>query len=123
MRMLVLGGGLQGSAAAFDLLRTEGVQSVVVADRPGFEAPAFLVPHVGRKLRIVALDASDRIAARAAMEDVDAVVCALPYFFNYEMSELAILAGAHFCDLGGNTEIVERQRTLDARARAARVSV
>jgi lysine 6-dehydrogenase len=152
MRFLVLGGGLQGSAAAFDLMRTEGVESVTLADRPGYEPPAFLREprsgssssrlvssaeesdgegdgggeQVGRResgLRVIALDASDRLAVRAAMDDVDAVVCALPYFFNYDMSELAILAGAHFCDLGGNTEIVERQRTLDARARIAGVSV
>src|SRR5690348_8061734 len=104
MRFLVLGGGLQGSAAAFDLLRTEGVESVVVADRPGFEPPPFLRGHIGGKLAILPLDATDRIAVRAAMDGVDAVVCALPYFFNYDMSELAILSGAHFCDLGGNTE-------------------
>ena len=34
--------------------------------------------------------------------------CALP------IAEAAIAAGAHFCDLGGNTEIVENQKALNA---------
>src|SRR5690606_3422774 len=32
-------------------------------------------------------------------------------------------AGSHFCDLGGNTEIVLRQKELDGRARERGVSV
>ena len=32
MRFLVLGGGLQGSACAFDLLDQDDVESVIIAD-------------------------------------------------------------------------------------------
>jgi lysine 6-dehydrogenase len=39
------------------------------------------------------------------------------------MTRLTIDAGAHFCDLGGNTELVEEQLELDAEAKAAGVSV
>ena len=39
MKMLVMGGGAQGSAAAFDLVRNKSVERVVVADRVG-GAPA-----------------------------------------------------------------------------------
>jgi hypothetical protein len=57
------------------------------------------------------------------MEGMTSVVCALPYYFNLPMTKLAIEAGANFADLGGNTEIVEGQRKLDAKATAAGVSV
>jgi lysine 6-dehydrogenase len=57
------------------------------------------------------------------MQGCDAVMCALPYYFNFEMSRLAIKAGAHFCDLGGNTEIVFQQRELDPDAKAKQVTV
>jgi lysine 6-dehydrogenase len=57
------------------------------------------------------------------MAGVDGVLCALPYFFNFEMAELAVECGAHYCDLGGNTEIVERQRSLHDRAAAEGLSV
>ena len=57
------------------------------------------------------------------MQGCNAVMCALPYYFNFDMSRLAIKAGAHFCDLGGNTEIVFQQRELDPDAKAKQVTV
>ena len=43
---------------------------------------------------------------------------AIPYYFNYDLAEMAVEAGVHFCDLGGNTEIVFQQKELDGEARA-----
>lgn len=123
MNFLVLGGGAQGSAAAFDLLRTEGVDRVVIADQATGHVRPFLRPHLGGRLSRITLDATDHGAVREALDGVDAVVCALPYYFNYEMAELAVECGCHYCDLGGNTEIVERQRTLHERAKAKGLSV
>lgn len=123
MKILVLGGGQQGSAAAFDLLRTSAVDQVTLADARVDELPPFLTPHVGGRLRVEQLDARDAEAVRAVMRGADAVVCALPYYFNLEMTRLALEAGAHYCDLGGNTEIVGEQKELDERARAAGLSV
>jgi lysine 6-dehydrogenase len=122
MKVLVLGGGAQGSAAAYDLLQDDGVTEVVIGDMQTEVAP-FLRPFVGGKLRVERVDARDEGSVRRAMEGMTSVVCALPYYFNLPMTRLAIEAGAHFADLGGNTEIVEAQRRLDAEARAAGVSV
>lgn len=123
MKVLVVGGGAQGSAAAFDLLRQSGIERVTVADVRAVEPPAFLRPFLGSRLELRTLDARDLSAIRGAMIGTDAVLCALPYFFNFEMAELAVECGAHYCDLGGNTEIVERQRTLHERAAAKGLSV
>ncbi|TVR52467.1 MAG: saccharopine dehydrogenase [Gemmatimonadales bacterium] len=123
MRLLVLGGGAQGSAAAYDLLQDDGVEAVVVGDLQTDHVAPFLRPHLGGRLEVVAVDAGDEESARNAMHGMDGVVCALPYYFNHSMSRLAIEAGAHFADLGGNTGIVEEQRTLDGAARARGVSV
>jgi lysine 6-dehydrogenase len=120
---LVLGGGAQGSAAAFDLVRHPDVESVVIADRVVSRPAPFLEPYLGRRLELRALDAGDARAVASAMAGMDGVLCALPYFFNYDMAALAVAARAHYCDLGGNTEIVERQRGLDAEARRQGVSV
>jgi lysine 6-dehydrogenase len=57
------------------------------------------------------------------MQGAKSVMCALPYYFNLEMTKLAIEAGAHFSDLGGNTEIVSQQKALSAAAKAKGVSV
>src|SRR5881396_451849 len=95
MRMLVLGAGLQGSACAYDLLRQPGVERVTIADLKPERIPAFLKPHVGKRLALV----------------------------NLEVSRAAVDAGVHCADLGGNTEIVFQQKKLDAEAKQRNVSV
>jgi lysine 6-dehydrogenase len=124
MRMLVLGAGLQGSACAYDLLQNDAIAEVRLADRTVEHLPKFLQPYVdGERLKLITLDVKDALAVKAAMEGVQAVMCALPYYFNLPMTEAAIAAGAHFCDLGGNTEIVQQQKAIDAKAKAAGVTV
>ena len=124
MRMLVLGAGLQGGACAYDLLQNPAVSEVRLADRTVEHLPAFLEPYVGgERLKLITLDVKDSAGVRAAMDGVQAVMCALPYYFNLPMTEAAIEAGAHFCDLGGNTEIVQNQKQLSAKAAAKGVTV
>ena len=123
MKFLVLGGGTQGSAAAFDLLQDNAVDEVVIADlRPDSLHPA-LRPYLGGRLTTVRANASCEWEVAAAMDGATGVLCAFPYYFNYDMARLAVRSGAHFTDLGGNTALVERQRGLDARAREAGLSV
>ena len=124
MRMLVLGAGLQGGACAYDLLQNPAVSEVRLADRTVEHLPAFLEPYVGgERLKLITLDVKDSAGVRAAMDGVQAVMCALPYYFNLPMTEAAIEAGAHFCDLGGNTEIVQNQKQLNDKAAAKGVTV
>ena len=114
MRMLVLGAGLQGSACAYDLLQNPAVAEVRLADLHIDHLPDFLAPYSGKRLIPTRLDVRDREAVLAVMRESDAVMSAIPYYFNFELARLAVEAGAHFCDLGGNTEIVFQQRELDA---------
>src|SRR5690606_19659828 len=122
MRMLVLGAGQQGSACAYDLLtRTDAI--VVLADRRTDAVPDFLRPFLGARLTVEPLDATDRDSVDRLLRGVTATMCALPYYLNPPMTEAAIEAGSHFCDLGGNTEIVLRQKEMAGRARECGVSV
>ena len=123
MRMLVLGAGLQGSACAFDLLQDNSVSEVRLADLHLGHLPSFLAPYSGPRLIPTPLDVRNRDAVLALMRGCDAVMCALPYYFNLEMTRIAIEAGAHYCDLGGNTEIVFEQRELDPDAKARNLTV
>lgn len=122
MKMLVLGAGLQGSACAFDLL-THTDAAVTMADSRPASLPAFLRPWQGQRLTTSTLDARDEGAVLGAMRGHDAVQSALPYYLNYAMARLAVRAGTHFADLGGNTEIVRQQETLEPEARERGVSV
>ena len=123
MKMLVLGGGLQGSACAYDLLRSGSVESVTIADIAPDKLPAWLVKAGGSRLKAVRLDATDEAAALALMKGHQSVMSALPYYFNGTMARLAVEAGCNFADLGGNTEIVMEQKKLDGAAKARNVSV
>lgn len=123
MRMLVLGAGLQGSACAYDLLQDPQVKEVRLADIRIGDLEPFLAPYSGKRLIPTPLDVRDHDAVMGLMRDSDAVMSALPYYFNYDMAVCAVDAGVHFCDLGGNTEIVFQQKTLHERARAEEASV
>ncbi|MFN2325679.1 MAG: saccharopine dehydrogenase family protein [Gemmatimonadales bacterium] len=123
MRMLVLGAGLQGSACAYNLLQHNEIGHVTVADLNPDNLPAFLAPLQGDRLSTARLDAKDTTAVAALIKGHDAVMCALPYYFNEPMTRAAIESGAHFSDLGGNTAIVQEQKKLHQRALAANLSV
>lgn len=122
MRILVLGSGLQGSACAFDLLTTTDAK-VSLADHAPEHLPAFLKPYLGRRLAVFKVEAQDEKNLRDVMCGHDAVLSALPYYLNVHLARLAIDAGSHFADLGGNTEIVQRQAELDGEARTKGVTV
>lgn len=122
MRMLVLGAGQQGSACAYDLL-VNSSHDVVLADIDPGEPPAFLTPFLGGRLTISRFDATDETAVRDIVSGAAATMSALPYYLNQSLAEIAVDSGSHFCDLGGNTEIVMSQKALHSAAREVGVSV
>jgi lysine 6-dehydrogenase len=123
MRMLVLGAGLQGSACAYDLLQRPEVERVTLADLHPRRLAAFLKKKKSKRLVTARLDAKHSARLRKLMRGHDAVLNALPYYFNYRVAKAAIATGLHCADLGGNTEIVQQQKTLHAAARQQQVSV
>ena len=126
MRILILGAGRQGTAAAFDLAR-EGARSIVLADR-SYSAARASAERVdalaGRPVaRAVELFADDLSGVRQAMEEADITLSAVPYYFNVALSKVALEARRHFVDMGGNTEVVRQQLALHEAAKAAGVAV
>ncbi|MDQ6829317.1 MAG: saccharopine dehydrogenase NADP-binding domain-containing protein [Gemmatimonadota bacterium] len=121
--MLVLGAGLQGSACAFDLLQNPDVQEVRLADVNVQHLAPFLAPYSGKRLIPTQIDVRDREAVLAVMRESNAVMSAIPYYFNYELAKLAVEAGTNFADLGGNTEIVFQQKRLSDKAREKGVTI
>lgn len=123
MRMLVLGAGLQGSACAYDLLQNPDVTEVRLADLHVEHLHEFLAPYSGKKLIPTPVDVRDKGATIALMRQADATMSAIPYYFNLELAKLAVEAGTHFSDLGGNTQIVFEQKKLHAEAQKKNISV
>ena len=102
MKMLVLGAGLQGCACAYDLLQNPAVSQVTLADLRPDNLPAFLAPHRGKRLTAVVLDVTDGAAVRSVMTGHQAVMSAIPYYFNEQMARAAVDCGLNYSDLGGN---------------------
>jgi len=123
MRMLVLGAGLQGSACAYDLLQRPEVERVTLADLHPNRVAAFLKKKKNKRLVTARLDARRGPQLAKLMRGHDAVMNALPYYFNYSVAKAAVAAGLHCADLGGNTEIVQKQKTLHKAAQKKGVSV
>ncbi len=126
-RYAVVGGGMQGCAAGYDLLKHGGGRSVVLFDRDGAAAnrAAARVNKLlgGRRATACTLDAGDVAAMTEAFTGLDGVLSAAPYGLNPGIARAAVWAGASMNDLGGNTEVVRETLRLDAEARRRGVSV
>src|SRR5437763_6993678 len=122
MKLLVIGAGMMGSAAAFDMARSSRVQSVTLADADivrAQEAAEFVAKSHGKKaapVRAVVLDAADETSASALMRGHTGVLSAVPYFLNVGLARAAIGAGCHFADLGGNNTVVRKTLAMSAEA-------
>ena len=77
MNILVLGAGLQGCAAAFDLLQVPSVTRVTLADLNPGRLPKFLQKDWGGRLKPLTLDVKDPAAVKEAMTGMQAVLSAL----------------------------------------------
>jgi lysine 6-dehydrogenase len=122
--MLVIGAGLQGSACAYDLLQDADLEEVILADMRVDSLPPFLNRYRDdRRLRVMRVDARNESDVRGVMKGVDACMNALPYYFNLDITRLAVDEGVNYCDLGGNTAIVFEQLKLDSDAKKKNISV
>ncbi len=123
MRILLLGAGMMGRAIAYGLLRHGEVTGLIIADRERKRAEA-LVEWLGdRRAAPLRLDVSAPRAVREAMEGCTVAVSAVPYFLNLTLAQAAVEARVHFCDLGGNPEIVAKELGLNEKAKAAGVTL
>jgi lysine 6-dehydrogenase len=127
MKILVIGAGMMGRAAAYDMARSQRVQSVTLADNDGARLEQ-AVAHVnqlakGEKVRAVQFDAADSGAALEVMRGHDGILSCVPYFYNLGLVKAAIRAGCHFADLGGNNTIVQQEFKHEMQAHAAGVAI
>jgi len=123
MKLLVLGAGLQGGAAAFDLLRNPDVERVGLADIDSERLEQASSRLADRRLETHEIDAGDTEQVTELMGRYDACLSAVNYWYNLELTRAAIEAGTHFCDLGGNNDVVRAQLELDSRAFDAGITV
>lgn len=123
----VLGAGWQGTAAAYDFGKYGHAARILIADIDEDRA-------VQAALRLNALLQDDIVVPVRAdvtkaheieqlLRGVDVCLSAVPYYFNVDLTRAAIRAGCHFCDLGGNTDVVFQQHELSDMAKQQGVTI
>lgn len=117
-RSLVLGAGIVGRAAGWDLSR-RGHQ-VTIADSRATAAQDAAAAFASAPLT---LDVANLSAVRQAMSEHDAVVAAVPYAYGTDLAACAVDTGCHYFDFGGNPTIVKQQLLLDAVAQIHDVAI
>ncbi len=122
MKYLVLGAGMMGSAAAYDLARSSPDNEVVLADI-NIQTAKRSAGAIGANVHPVRLDVNSGRDLVAAMKGCNAVISAVTYSVNLQVTRAALEAGVHVCDLGGNNDVVAKQIALDEEARAKGITV
>lgn len=124
MRILVLGAGRMGYGAAYDLAKNSPeVARVTVADSDFSRAREAARKIDSSKVEPIALDVTNYERVHSAMESHDAAISCVNYWFNDELSRIAVEAQTSFCDLGGNNSVVARQLALDEAAAKAGINI
>ncbi len=114
----VIGCGMQGVAEAYDLAVFGNASLIVMADRDcsvADRAATRINELTGKTIaKPVELDASHVSNVVQLLKKHNVTVCcgAAHYALNLPLSQASLEAGAHFCDMGGNTGVVMQQHEL-----------
>ncbi|ETT87343.1 saccharopine dehydrogenase C-terminal domain-containing protein [Viridibacillus sp. FSL R5-0477] len=102
MKVAVLGAGLMGKEVARDLVKSDKVEKVYLADLDVGQTTLFAELLKSDKLEVLHLDANDDAELKWIMAKADVVINALFYTFNEKVARMAIEVGVHSVDLGGH---------------------
>ena len=102
MKIGVLGAGLMGKEAARDLVLSESVSAVGLADIDRHRAQYVCDQLQSTKLTAYQVNATDAIDLATYMKQFDVIINALFYSFNEIVAKTAIEVGVHAIDLGGH---------------------
>lgn len=123
MDFVVIGAGMMGRAIAFDLFNFSNNSKITIVDKDEKflkETKSFLK---NKDIYLDILDVKDSEKTKELFKEKDIAISAIPYSFNYNLTKKAIETKTHFIDLGGNNDIVEKQKTLQKNAEKNKVTV
>lgn len=124
MKIGVLGSGLMGKEAARDLVKSEGVTAVGLADIELSRAQQVVDALQSDKLTAYQVDASNEEELANYMKKFDVIINALFYSFNEIVAKTAIRVGVSSVDLGGHIgQMTDKVLALKEEAEAAGVTL
>ena len=123
MKIIVLGAGMMGRAIAFDLCKYSNFDNITITDkdRNNLKITEKFLEH--KEIDFDELDIEKANDVKKYFEEYNIAISAVPYIFNHFLTKIAIETGTHFLDLGGNNDIVEKQRNLFNEAKQNDVTI
>ncbi len=124
MKILVLGAGRMGYGAVYDLIHNSPeVTQVTVADFDIEKAENISKKINSPKLSAIQLDVTNYERTVSVMHNHDSAISCVNYWYNLELSRIAIETYTNFCDLGGNNYVVDKQLELNENAKKVGISI
>jgi lysine 6-dehydrogenase len=114
---------MQARAVAYDLVRQNDVDEVRVADIELERLRILQRALRSPKVKTFKADAGDVRRMTELMRPCDVAVSCVPYFYNLGLARAAVASRTHFCDLGGNNDVVHAELALSTQAKKAGVTV
>jgi lysine 6-dehydrogenase len=126
-KYVILGSGMQGTAAAYDLAKFADAESVTMADMDIQQAQK-AVDRVNNLLgskvcKATTANAKDTASLTSLLQDADVLLSCVPYYMHPEIAKVAIATKTHMLDLGGNTDTTRITLDMTAAAEAAGVTL
>lgn len=123
----ILGSGMQGTAAAYDIAMFADDPRVLMGDMDSDQAKRSadrVNQLVGRDVCTPAqVNAMDSASLTSFLNEADIVVSCVPYWMHPHIAKVAIDTITDMVDLGGNTEITHQTLALDQAAKEAEVTL
>lgn len=123
MKIVVIGAGMMGRAIAYDLEKYSNFETLTIADMNKKAIQNVKNFLKSNNINYEILDISKKNYAKKLFQKNDVVVSAIPYFFNFELTKIAIETKTHFLDLGGNNDVVNQQINLFNKAKKNNITV
>lgn len=123
----ILGAGMQGTAAAYDLAKFADPEKIKLGDLSFDQAKhsaSRINDLIGSAICEPAqVNALDPTNLSKFLEDVDVLLSCVPYWMHPKIAKIAIETKTNMVDLGGNTEVTMDTLKMDELAKSAGVSL
>lgn len=123
----ILGAGMQGTSAAFDLAKFSDATSIIFGDmalsqaqRAADRVNALIGKPVCSARSVNALEPAE---LTDFLEPATVVLSCVPYWMHPHVAPAAIASKTHMVDMGGNTTVTRQTLRLDHEAQSAGVTI
>ena len=128
-KFVIVGSGRQGIAVAYDLLSSsyDDIHYVTMVDINSscLEEALKKIAKItkNKNLKGITADVRNESEMLGILSDTDVMISAVPYEFNLELTKIAIKSKTSMVDLGGHTNIVREQLSMNAKALSSGVTI